>query len=231
MSRDFILRHQIVERYLAGRLPPKGAQDFERFCAGNPGLLDELGLPFQVNAALRLLEAGGRPPPWEERPRKFWERVEVLIGVAVLALLLGITALYLRSHLDSARHQVAALKQELATRPIEPATSTRSVTLIPSRTAPSRRDAVLLGGSAAQMADLKIDMAWSTFSVFRVTIDRIDQGRVAVVHNALRDSNGQVHLALNTSALGPGSYQITLEGINWRGDTTPQAWITVGVAP
>jgi hypothetical protein len=230
MSREFILRHQIVERYLAGRLPPKGVQDFERFCAANPGLLDELGLPTHVNAALRLLEAGGRPPPWEERPRKFWEKPAVLIATATLALLLAVLALYLQSRLHGVEQNVDGLKAQVASRPIDPATSTRSITLIPSRTAPSRRDATVVGGAAAQIADLKIDMSWSAFTVFRVTIDRIDQGRVAVIHNALRDSSGNVHVAINTSALGPGSYQFSLEGLNWRGEATPQAWITVGVA-
>ncbi len=229
MSREFILRHQIVERYLAGRLPPKGVQDFERFCAENPALLDELGLPTHVNAALRLLEAGGRPPPWEERPRRFWEKPQALIAVAVLAMVLGGMALYLRSRLQAVQQRISGLTQQIAERPIDPATSTRSITLIPSRTAPSRRDAVVVGEGTAQIADLKIDMSWSAFTVFRVTIDRIDQGRVAVLHNALRDSNGQVHIALNTSALGPGSYQFTLEGLNWRNEATPQAWITVGV--
>ena len=36
MDRDFIARNQIVERYLSGRLPIKGATDFERFCKENP---------------------------------------------------------------------------------------------------------------------------------------------------------------------------------------------------
>ena len=30
MDREFILRNQIPERYIAGRLPIRGAQDFER---------------------------------------------------------------------------------------------------------------------------------------------------------------------------------------------------------
>jgi hypothetical protein len=230
MNREFILRHHIVERYLGGRLPPKGVQDFEHFCAQNPALLDELGLPTCVNAALRLLEAGGRPPPWEERPKKLWEKPHALIAAAALALALGGVALYLQSRLQAVEGRIAGLTQQIASRPIDPATSTRSITLIPSRTAPSRRDAVVIGGGSAQIADLKIDMSWSSFTVFRVTVDRIDQGRVAVIHNALRDSSGQVHVALNTSALGPGSYQFTIEGLNWRSEPTPQAWITIGVA-
>src|SRR5580658_10338110 len=64
MDREFIARNQIVERYLAGKLPIKGATDFERFCREEPELLDEIGLPERVNAGLRLLEASGKPEPW-----------------------------------------------------------------------------------------------------------------------------------------------------------------------
>ncbi len=230
MSREFILRHQIVERYLAGRLPPRGVQDFERYCAENPGILDDLGLPTAVNAALRLLEAGGRPPPWEERPRRFWEKPQALIGAGMLVVLLAGLALYLQGRLGELERSVAAVESQALERPIDPATATRPITLIPSRTAPSRRDAVVIGGGTAQLADFKIDMSWSAYTVFRVTIDRIGQGRVAVIYNAMRDSNGNVHVAINSSALGPGSYQFALEGLNWRGEATPQAWITVGVA-
>ena len=80
MDRDFIARNQIVERYLSGKLPIKGATDFERFCRENPELLDELGLPERVNAGLRLLEASGKPEPWQEAPKRFWEKPQFVIG-------------------------------------------------------------------------------------------------------------------------------------------------------
>jgi hypothetical protein len=80
-----------------------------------------------------------------------------------------------------------------------------------------------------QLADLRIDMTHSPYREFRVTIDRIDQGRVAILHNIMQDSNWQVHLSVNTSALGPGNYQFTLDGLTWRGDPEPDAWITIGI--
>src|SRR5215207_5263734 len=91
MDRDFIARNQIVERYLSGKLPIKGATDFERFCRDNPQLLDELGLPERVNAGLRLLEASGKPEPWQEARKKLWERPALAIGLAAATLALGIT--------------------------------------------------------------------------------------------------------------------------------------------
>ena len=86
MDREFILRNQIAERYLAGRLPVKGTHDFERYCRQHPEFIQELGLAERVHSALRLLEAGGVAPPWEAKPRAWWERLPVLIAVAVLAI-------------------------------------------------------------------------------------------------------------------------------------------------
>jgi hypothetical protein len=43
-----------------------------------------------------------------------------------------------------------------------------------------------------------------------------------------RDSNGNLHLELNSTALGPGAYQLAIEGLTWRGETVPQAWATIG---
>jgi hypothetical protein len=230
MDREFILRHQIVERYLSGRLPLKGAQDFERFCREHPELLEEIGLPAHINAGLRLLEAGGQATPWEAPRKQWWQQLWVLAGAAALALALGITGIVLAGKLAARDHTVATLQQQLVSQPLEPVTSTRALVLVPSRTAPSRHPVAVIGGHHAELADLKLDLSWSQFNNYRISIDRIDQGRVAVLHNLQRDSNGQVRLALNTSALGPGDYQFTVEGLDWRGAAEPTAWITLSVA-
>jgi hypothetical protein len=230
MDREFIARNQIVERYLGGRLPLKGAQDFERFCREHPALLDEISLTERISAALRLLDASGRSAPWEQRPKPWWERLSVLIGTAALALALAITCLVIESKLSARDHALASLQQRAALQPLDPAKSTRAIAIIPSRTGPSQGSVTGIGGAQALMADLKIDLSWSQFTSFRVTIDRIDQGRVGVLHNLQRDSNGNLHLELNSTALGPGDYQLTIEGLTWRGDPVPQAWTTLGIA-
>lgn len=229
MDRDFIARHQIIERYLGGKLPLKGAQDFERYCRAHPQLLDEIGLTERINAALRLLDAGGRANPWEERPKRWWERPAVPLAAGVLAVLLLVATLVLHSEVAAGERSLAALRTRLADAPLDPAESTHTITILPSRTAPSRASVASVGGSQAQLADLKFDVSWSPYASFRVTIDRVDQGRVAILHNVQRDSNGTVHLGFNTSALGPGDYQFTLEGLTWRGEAIPQAWATISI--
>jgi hypothetical protein len=230
MDRDFIARNQIVERYIGGRLPLKGAQDFERFCREHPELLDHIGLIDRINAALRLLDAGGRAAPWEERQQRWWEKLPVLIGSAVLALALAITCLVIEGGLAARDRTIAALQQRVLLQPLDPAKSTRTITVIPSRAGPLQHSMVTIGGAEAQMADLKIDLSWSQFTAFRVTIDRVDQGRVGVLHNLQRDSSGNLHIELNSTAVGSGDYQISIEGLTWRGDAVPQAWATISFA-
>jgi hypothetical protein len=230
MDREFILRNQIAERYIAGRLPVRGTHDFERYCRQHPEFIQELGLAERVHSALRLLEAGGIAPPWEAKPRPWWEQLPVLIAVAVLAVAAGVTAMVLAGKISGRDSAIAGLRQRVAEQPLEPATSTRSTRLIPNRTAPSERAAIVVGAGSAQMADLRIDMSWSKFTAFRVTIDRQDQGRVAVINYMLRDSNGDLRLALNTTALGPGNYQFAIEALTLHSEAIAQAWITVGIA-
>ncbi|MGD9597888.1 MAG: hypothetical protein AB7G76_01340 [Steroidobacteraceae bacterium] len=229
MDREFIERNQIVERYLAGRLPPRGAVEFEHFCAAHPELLDSLGLAERVHAGLRLLDAGGKPSPWEQKQRPVWEKPPVLIGFAVLVVILLGAAAALALKVGDRGAKIAALEQRIVDQPLAPATSTRTIKLVPARGGPTHKPAVTVGGGPVQFADLKIDLAWSKYSNFRITIDRENQGRVAVLHNIEKDSNGHVRIAFNTSALGPGNYDFTIQGLTWRGEPVGQAWATIGI--
>jgi len=229
MDRDFVARNQVVERYLSGRLPLKGATDFERFCHQHPELLDEIGLPERVNAGLRLLEASGKPEPWQEAARPLWQKPQALLGLAAAALVLAVALAIVASGSAAKSHRITALQKQALERPLDPATSTREIRLLPSRSGASNTPAINIGGGSAQLADFKIDESRSPYHSFRVTIDRIDQGRVGVITNLTKDSNGHLRIALNSSALGPGNYQLTIEGLGWRGDPEPDSWITIGI--
>jgi len=229
MDRDFIARNQVVERYLSGRLPLKGATEFERFCRDNPEILDELGLPERVNAGLRLLDAIGKPEPWQEARQPFWQKAQVTIGLAAAVVVLAGALWYSMNDGAAKAQHITKLQRQAAERPLDPATSTREIRLLPSREGGSNTPAITIGGGAAQLVDFKIDESRSPYKVFRVTIDRIDQGRVAVISDLGKDSNGHLRIALNSSALGPGNYQLTIEGLTWRGEAEPDSWITIGI--
>ncbi len=229
MDRDFIARNQIVERYLSGRLPLKGATDFERFCRDNPHVLDELGLPERVNAGLRLLEASGKPEPWQEAPQPFWAKLPIFLGAAAAAVVLGIALAIVTGQSANKTTKILKLEKRIVEQPLDAATATRVIRLLPNREGASHSPAITIGGGPAELVDLKIDESRSAYKIFTVTIDRIDQGRVGVIHNLVKDSNGHVRITINSSALGPGTYQFTMEGMSWRGDPEPDSWVTIGI--
>jgi len=229
MDRDFIARNRIVELYLSGRLPARGATVFEQYCRQNPQILDEIGLPERVHAGLRLLEASGKPEPWQEKPKGFWERPYVPLVLAALVLVLGGAALALNRQLSVQTHQVSVLHQLVVDQPLDAAATTSSVDIQPTHAGPAAAIATVIGGATAQLVNLKIDMTHSDFRAFRVTIDRKDQGRVAVLNNLIKDSNGELGFALNSSALGAGLYQLTIEGLDWRGDPQPDSWAAITI--
>src|SRR6266403_1869963 len=229
MDRDFVARNQVVERYLSGRLPVKGATDFERFCHQHPELLDEIGLPERVNAGLRLLEASGKPEPWQEAARPVWQKPQAILGLAAAVLLLGVALAIVAAGSAAKSDRITALQKQAFERALDPATSTREIRLLPSRSGASNAPAITIGGGSVQLADFKIDESRSPYHSFRVTMDRIDQGRVGVITNLTKDSNGHLRIALTSSALGPGNYQLTIEGLSGRGDPEPDSWITIGI--
>ena len=230
MDRDFIARNQIVDRYFSGKLPIKAATDFERYCREHPELLDELGVPERVNAGLRLLEASGKPEPWQEAPKPLWQRPAAILGIAGFALVLALALSIVVAGSAAKSRKILDLQRQVADRTLDAATSTRIIRLLPNRSGATNTPAIVIGGGAAQLVDFHIDESRSPYKEFRVTIDRIDQGRVMVIDNLTKDSNGHLRVAVNSSAFGPGNYLLTIEGLTMRLEPQPDSWATIGIA-
>ena len=228
MDREFIIKNQIVERYLAGRLPPKGVTDFERLIRARPELIDELGLAEKVNAGLRLLDAAGVAEPWAEKPKKVWQHPGFTIGAAALALVALIGCAALAMQVSSRDAKISKLSQEIQERPIAPSTHKRTILVGTARGGPPSTATVTI--NYGEFAELKTDLSWTRYSMFRVSIDRVNQGRVAVIDGLTKDSNGHVRISLNAGAFGPGDYMVTLEGLNMRREHLPIGWFRVSIA-
>ncbi len=230
MDRDFIARNQVVDRYFSGKLPIKAATDFERYCKEHPQLLDELGVPERVNAGLRLLEASGKPEPWQEAPKPLWQRPVAILGIAGFALVLALALSIVVAGSATKSRKILDQQRQVADRTLDAATSTRIIRLLPNRSGATNTPAIVIGGGAAQLVDFHIDESRSPYQEFRVTIDLIDQGRVMVIDNLTKDSNGHLRVAVNSSAFGPGSYLLTIEGLTMRLEPQPDSWVTIGIA-
>ena len=223
MDREFIIKNQIVERYLAGRLPPKGVTDFERLIRSRPQLIEELGLADRVNAGLRLLDAAGVAEPWAEKQKKFWEKPAFTFLAAGLAVAALIVCAVLASQLSSRDSQIARLKQENHDRPVTPSARKRTIIVGTSRNGPPSASSVTI--NSGEFAEMKVDLSWTKYSMFRVSLVRVDQGRVAVIDGLEKDSNGHVRISLNAGAFGPGDYAVEFEGLNMRREGLPMAWM------
>jgi len=228
MDREFIIKNQIVERYLAGRLPPKGVTDFERLIRSRPQLIEELGLPDRVNAGLRLLDAAGIAEPWSEKPKKFWETPVFTMGAAGLAVAALIGCLVLGMQVSSRNATIAKQKAENMERAIAPSTRKRTIVVGIARNGPPAQ--ATLSINYGEFADMKVDVSWSRYSSFKVSIDRVNQGRVAVLNGIEKDSNGQLRVALNAGAFGPGDYMVAVEGLTMRRESVPVGWFRISVA-
>ena len=235
MDREFIEKHQVVERYLAGKLPFKAVQDFERFCRENPELLDELELPERLNAGLRLLEASGRPPepPGPVEPSQsqsqWWRRVEVTAGFGALAaaLLIGLWVLGIKY--AERGDKITALEQRVESGSLQAPTTTRTIKLTPSRVPTSNAALTLRLKETSELVELVLNVGTTRHNTYRVTIDKKGQGRAGTIHNLLRDSNANLRLIFNSSALRPGDYKVKIEGLPGRGSPVPVGWLTVRV--
>src|SRR5215207_4400587 len=124
MDAAFIQQNQIIERYLAGKLPLKGAQDFERYCKAHPETLTSLGVGDRINAALRLLDASGEPLPWAEKPLPFYQKPLTIAAVTALAATLLVATLLLAAASGNKDKRIAVLTNEVETQPLLPSKST-----------------------------------------------------------------------------------------------------------
>ena len=228
MDPKFIEDNQIIEKYLAGRLPLRGQLDFERFCLEHPELIDELKLAERLHRGMRLLEAGGRADVLEPK-EKPWQQAKYLVGAGVFVLALIIGLIVLGSKYAGERATVAGLERQLVMGPLKAPSELRTVLVKPDRVPTDRAHLSVYGGEHPQLIEMKVDVSHALQNAFRVTIDKKDQARVGVIDRVLRDSNGQLKFTFNTSGVSPGLYRFRIEGITMRGDIIPTAWLNVQV--
>ena len=230
MDREFIIKNQIVERYLAGRLPPKGVTDFERLIRSRPQLIEELGLPDKVNAGLRLLDAAGIAEPWAEKPKKFWEKPAFTLGAAGLAVAALIGCLVLAMQVSSRDATIAKLKAGKSSN----VRSRRRRASAPSSWAPRATARRRRRRCPISSRRIRRDEGRPVLvALQRVPgIDRSRRTRVASRCStaSTKDSNGHLRMSLNAGAFGPGDYMVTIEGLNMRRESVPVAWFRFSVA-
>jgi hypothetical protein len=241
-DRKFIEEHKLLERYLDGKLPVRGARDLETWCRKNPEYLHELKLSERAQSSLKLLEACGKPVDLSEPRMPWWRSVYLLLALGVAAFL-SLTAFWvlmgkysmLQNRLEEAR---TVQTQGTLVQP----TSETSVTIVPDRSADIGHARILVSHAVPQLIDVHIDLAYTQPSAlgssnalakkvmtFRLVVDKKDQGRALIVNNLLKDSNNQLRLTLNTTGLAAGIYTVRIEGVPFGGGPYAVGWMLLEV--
>jgi hypothetical protein len=239
LTQAFIVEHQMVERYLAGQLSQKWTQEFERFCRDNPRFVTEQGIHHRAKAISDLLVSTGHatPSPVPVLSGSRFHRLHIgwlLLSIVVLGGSLWATITWS----SSLSERLAAMTRQLENHVLPMTTSEREIRLLPSRDGVMITPAITIKSKprAAQMLDFHIDETQSPNDTFTVTIDRIDQGRVSVISNLKKDHEGHLRIQENSAALGPGIYQLSIEGgVSEKGVSPkrfePDSWVSFAIAP
>jgi len=177
---------------------------------------------------LRLLDAAGIAEPWSEKPKKFWEKPAFTMGAVALAVAALIGCAVLAMQVSSRNATIARQKQENLERPISPSTLKRTILVDVARNGPPVQPTLTI--RHGEFAEMKADLSWARFGAYRVSIDRVNQGRVALLDGVEKDSNGHLRISLNAGAFGPGDYMVAIEGLNLRRESIPIGWYRISVA-
>ncbi len=219
MDLKLIEEKQVVERYLRGRLTPPEARFFEQAVRQSPELVERIGLPETLKRMMRLLDDTGTE--WREQPPKFWHPPWVPASLAAVAVLAIVIAIATFSAKRSAVAGYEQLKTQAAIGLLNAPMGTRVLHLKPGRPEESVPTFTIGERLAPTLAELRIDLGYTRATLFKVTIKRDDGAYYARLDNQLKDSNGELRLAFNTSAFAAGVYDVALDAVNLRGDGEP----------
>jgi hypothetical protein len=227
-DQKFIEDHQLIERYLEGKLPYKGARELEAWCRSHPEYLDGLKLIERTHFAMKLLEASGKQVDLSEPALPWWKTIYFQVGLAVLAAasLLGLLALSGKYALQNST--IADLHERLSHGSLLPPASARTERIQPDRIAGLNKSKVYVDVKAKpELVDLHVDMSYTKLNVFRVQMEKRDQGRVLTIDNLMKDSNNELKIAFNSSALSPGQYSVEIDGRPFRGEPIGEGWLQI----
>jgi hypothetical protein len=226
----FIEEHKLIERYLENKLPVRGARDLENWCRAHPDYLNNLRLPERTHASLKLLEASGQPQDLGEPAAPWWKSPYVPIASAAVAFvsLLAFWALMgkyslLRGELEEAKTRVIRGSM------VQPAVSKEQY-VSPDRAPGVDRARIVVSGAVPQLIDLHIDMSYTNkLMQFKVTVDKQGQGRALIVNNVLKDSNNEIRMTFNTTAMAAGLYRVRIEALPMSGAPIEEGWLLLEV--
>ena len=160
----------------------------------------------------------------------WWPRPWAVVALAAIAAVLLLIAILAQVRASRDRELAAELEGRVKVLTLRAATQERVLRVAPNpRSWSATPDATIRWPEPPELLDLHLPVAYSEFKVFAVTIDKVDAGRVMLVHRMLPDSNRELRLTFNSTAFQPGEYRIRLQGYPWRGQRVDAGWVRLVV--
>lgn len=249
MDRAYIDSHDIVDRYLSGDLLVREAREFEKYCLEHPELLAQLPIPVRLKARLArrplddsetgmfpaipstttLAAVELAPTPEDDlvEPASYGpSRKQWLMGGAMAAVIAGAGIAWHLSTVGDLQDRIATLTLSAETARLKAPSGVQSYRLNPGRQGPQSAPSLAIGWpDPPQLLELRINVGEIRFNAFSLTIEKLGEARVMQIRRIAPDSNRELRLALNSSAFGPGQYQLQLEGYTWRGELVEAGWM------
>ncbi|HEU4602999.1 MAG TPA: hypothetical protein VFS24_13570 [Steroidobacteraceae bacterium] len=257
MDRKYIEQEHIVDRYLSGDLTVREAREFEKYCVEHPEFLKTLPIPVRLKARLSrqpdldsetgmfkaipssatraiqdAVDDGFEPEDEREAQQLSYaaspNRKLVMLLALLLIVSLGGVVMY-AMRVSELTKQLRAARQTQTSLQMQAPASVQTYRVEPVRAKPSQPTLALGWLNPPQLLNLFIDVSEGKYQQFMLTIDNVENGRVMQIRRVARDSNRELRLSLNSSALGPGDYLVHIEGYTWRGQTDDVGWIMLGL--
>lgn len=228
-DRKFIEEHQLIDRYLLGKLPLKGAKDLESWCRANPEYLDELKLGPRAQGSLKLLEAAGQPQDLGDPVVPWWKTPWFQIGLGALAAISLVAFLVLFGKYLLVRGELEDAKTVARQGALAPPSNSSTLRIEPDRVPGIDKARMSVDHASPLLVDLKVDVGFAKVTLFKVTVEKKGQGRALVIDNLGRDSNGDLRITFNTSGLSAGRYQVRIDGLPFRSEPIGMGWFVIDV--
>jgi hypothetical protein len=153
----------------------------------------------------------------------------VLIGLvfALVAAVAGVIAYGMQA--SSLSKQVRELQRTAQETQMQAAGSTRVYRTHLVRSKPGSPTLAVGWMKPPQWMDVYVDVSEGKYNQFMITFEKVDSGLVMQLRRVARDSNRELRFTLNSSAFGPGSYMVRVDGYNWRGQTENVGWMMLGL--
>ena len=217
MDVKVIRDKQLFERWTAGRLSPPEARYFEDLIRKQPELADELGMHDALKRTMRLLDDTGTE--WREEAPKFWQKPIVPLALALLAA----GALGVALFLGLGKSQIGTQYKDFKTEALqgllaEPIGTVKFPVHLVHPGEPGVQSYAIGSRKAPTFAELRPDVHLYAGHLYSAKIRREDGTFWGRFDNLLRDSNGQLRIAVNSGAFAAGTYDLEVSQVNLRGD-------------